>query len=151
MGAQPDSSLSGRIIASGRRLVVGSPNYFVDPGLPQHPLDLERYDAVLLSIERSTHVWEFTEGSHVQRVTPVGRVRVSAADGLRSAVLAGLGYTIGSEWAFGRDLKNGRAKEVLTDWSLAPVHIWAIYPSVRQPSARARAFAAFVADSLSTS
>jgi DNA-binding transcriptional LysR family regulator len=148
MGAQPDSSLSGRIIASRPRLLVGSPGYFAAAGIPRHPFELERHNAVVLSIERGTPTWEFARGDEIARITPTGRVRVSAADGLRSAVLAGLGYTIGSEWAFGRDVENGRVLQVLADWSLPAVHIWAIYPSARHPSARARAFAAFVAERL---
>ncbi len=84
------------------------------------------------------------------RVIPVGRVRVSAAEGLRAAVLAGLGYTVGSEWGFGRDLANGRVLEVLADWPLPPVELWALFPGGRQPSARASAFVAFIATRLRT-
>jgi hypothetical protein len=33
---------------------------------------------------------------------------------------------------------------VLTDWLLPPVDLWAIFPTGRQASAKARAFASFI-------
>src|SRR5262249_30940334 len=38
LGPQPDSALGGRIIASRRRVVVGTPGYFTTTGKPKHPL-----------------------------------------------------------------------------------------------------------------
>ncbi|MCB1487377.1 MAG: LysR family transcriptional regulator [Bauldia sp.] len=148
LGPQPDSSLAGRTIASRRRVVVGTPAYFALSGTPEHPSDLERHEAIVLSIERGPLAWTFARRAESVRIAPSGRVRVSAAEGVRAAVLAGLGYTIGSEWGFGRDLAEGRVREVLTAWSLPPVDLWALYPGGRQASARARAFVAFVAGRL---
>jgi DNA-binding transcriptional LysR family regulator len=148
LGPQPDSALAGRIIASRRRVVVGTSTYFAVAGMPREPADLERLQAVVLAIERGPLTWTFSRGSETVRVTPVGRVRVSAIEGLRAAVLAGLGYTIGSEWGFGRDLAVGRVAEALADWRLASTDLWALFPSGRQPSARARAFVDFIAHRL---
>jgi DNA-binding transcriptional LysR family regulator len=33
---------------------------------------------------------------------------------------------------------------VLADWSLPPIDLWAVYPSGRMPTAKARAFAGFI-------
>ena len=71
-----------------------------------------------------------------------------AAEGVREAVLAGLGLTITSGWMFARELENGAVREVLRDWSLPPLDLWALFPSGRRASAKARAFAAFVEDIL---
>ena len=150
LGPQPDSALGGRIVASRRRVVVGTPAYFAAAGTPKHPADLARHTAVILSIERAPLAWTFVRGTENVRVIPIGRVRVSAAEGLRAAVLAGLGYTIGSEWGFAGDLAEGRVQEVLTGWPLPRVDLWALFPSGRQPSARARAFVEFVATRLKT-
>jgi DNA-binding transcriptional LysR family regulator len=144
LGPQPDSSLAGRIIASKRRVVVGTPAYFAATDTPKHPADLDHHKAIILSIERGPLAWTFVRGAESVRVVPVGRIRVSAAEGLRAAVLAGLGYTVGSEWGFGHDLADGQVQEVLATWPLPPVDLWALFPGSRQPSARARAFVAFV-------
>jgi DNA-binding transcriptional LysR family regulator len=71
-------------------------------------------------------------------------VRVSAAEGVRAAVLSGMGIAVASEWMFSPELATGEVQAVLKDWSLPPVDLWAVFPSGRMASAKARAFAAFV-------
>jgi DNA-binding transcriptional LysR family regulator len=77
-------------------------------------------------------------------VTVRGRLRITAAEGIREAVLAGLGLTIASEWMFAPELQAGTVKSVLQDWILPPIDLWAVFPTGRQSSAKARAFVAFV-------
>jgi DNA-binding transcriptional LysR family regulator len=69
---------------------------------------------------------------------------MNAAEGVRAAVLADMGLTITSAWMFSPELESGAVQRVLTDWSLPPIDLWAVYPTGRMPSAKARAFAAFV-------
>jgi DNA-binding transcriptional LysR family regulator len=89
-------------------------------------------------------------GSAEVSVTVNGRLRVSAAEGLREAVFAGLGVSVGgSEWMFTPELKSGAVKVVLADWSLPPVELWAVFPTGRQASAKARAFVGFMERQLS--
>ena len=83
-------------------------------------------------------------------MTVNGRLRVSAAEGVREAVFAGLGVSVGgSEWMFTPELKSGRVKVVLEDWSLPPAELWAVFPTGRQASAKARAFTMFMERQLS--
>jgi DNA-binding transcriptional LysR family regulator len=78
-----------------------------------------------------------------------GRLRVSAGEGIREGVLAGLGFAIASEWLFAPELKSGAVISVLEDWSLPPVDLWAVFPTGRQASAKARAFASFIESQMS--
>lgn len=64
-------------------------------------------------------------------------------------MLAGLGFAIASEWAFAPELKSGAVRTVLMDWLLPPVDLWAVFPTGRQASAKARAFASFVEGQMS--
>jgi len=59
-------------------------------------------------------------------------------------VLADMGLAIGSIWVFSPELASGAVQPVLADWFLPPLDLWAVYPTGRMPSAKARAFAAFV-------
>jgi DNA-binding transcriptional LysR family regulator len=145
LGPQPDSAVAGRIIASGRRTVVAAPSYLAANFAPMEPHDLDKLQGIVLSLARGPTTWTFERDGELVRVTPNGRVRVTAAEGLRAAVLAGLGYAIGSDWGFARDIENGRVVEVLRDWSLPPADLWALFPAGRQPSARTRAFVDFIA------
>jgi DNA-binding transcriptional LysR family regulator len=88
--------------------------------------------------------YTFRQGATELSVSVSGRLRVSAADGVRAGVMAGMGVTIASAWMFSPELASGEVHAVLTDWTLPSIDVFAVYPTGRMPSAKARAFAAFV-------
>jgi DNA-binding transcriptional LysR family regulator len=59
---------------------------------------------------------------------------------VREAVIAGLGIAIVSRWMMTPELAAGTVVPILSDWSLPSIPLWAIFPSGRLPSAKARAF-----------
>jgi DNA-binding transcriptional LysR family regulator len=142
-----DSSLTGRKIAHCQRRVVGTPGFFATSGVPQSPADLMARQAIIYEIyERrlGSPAWTFRQGTTERSVTLTGRVHVTAAEGVREAVFAGLGFAIASEWMFAPELKSGAVISVLDDWLLPLVDLWALFPAGRQASAKARAFASFI-------
>ena len=144
-GVLSDSSVIARKIATSRRLVVGTPAFFEQEGVPKAPTDLGRH-AVIYTMERAGggETFTFRQGKSDISVTLSGRLRVSAAEGVRTAVLSGLGYAIASEWMFAPELASGAVRAVLTDWILPPLDFWALFPAGRLVTAKARAFASFV-------
>jgi DNA-binding transcriptional LysR family regulator len=150
IGPFADSALIARKIAMCRRIVVGAPAYFDVMGVPQNPTDLLGHHAVIYDQRQGGRSWTFRQGSAEVSVTVHGRLRVSAAEGAREAVFAGLGLSIGgSEWMFTPELKSGAVKVVLADWSLPPGELWAAFPTGRRASAKARAFTRFIERQLS--
>jgi DNA-binding transcriptional LysR family regulator len=117
--------------------------------VPQHPTDLLSHEAVIYEQRPGGATWGFRQGTTEIPVTLNGRLRVSAAEGVREGVLAGLGFAVASEWLFAPELKSSAVKTVLEDWSLPPLDLWAVFPTGRQASAKARAFAAFVEQQMS--
>lgn len=150
MGDLVDSGLTARKIAQSRRLVLGTPAYFERVGEPQVPADVASHQAVVYDQRGGGAVWAFQQGSEKTTVTVRGRLRISAAEGIREAVLAGLGLTISSEWMFAPELQAGTVKPVLQDWTLPSIDLWAVFPTGRQASAKARAFVAFVESRMAT-
>lgn len=145
IGDLGDSSMTARRIATGRRLVVASPAYVAERGAPQVPADLARHEAVVyLSDSGGATTWSFVRDSTELSVTVNGRVRVNAAEGVRAAVCAGVGVAIASEWMFAPELASGAVERLLPEWSLPTIDLWAVYPSGRLASAKARAFTTFV-------
>ena len=149
LGQLADSELTARKIGTCARLVIATPSYFKSKGEPQSPTDLLSHEAVIYEQRPGGATWGFRQGTTEIQVTLGGRVRVSAAEGIREAVLAGLGFAVASEWLFAPELKSGMVKPVLEDWSLPPLDLWAVFPTGRQASAKARAFAAFVEEQMS--
>ncbi|MGY2224147.1 LysR family transcriptional regulator [Pseudomonas gingeri] len=144
MGNLSDSGLTARKIARCRRLVLGTPAYFERRGIPESPADLTDHEAVIYSLGGGGASWLFKKGQAEQPVTLSGRVRVSAAEGVRTTVLSSYGLTLSSEWMFAPELASGEVVPVLEDWELPEMDLWAIFPTGRMASAKARAFIAYV-------
>jgi DNA-binding transcriptional LysR family regulator len=149
MGSLEDSSLTARKIAEGRRLVLGTPSYFAKAGEPLVPADLQAHQAVIYERRGGGATWTFRQGTTETSVTVKGRVRVTAAEGVREAVLADLGLVVTSEWMFWPELEHGIVRPVLQDWTLPPMELWTVFPTGRHATAKARAFAAFIEGQLS--
>ncbi len=148
LGDLPDSSLVARKIAEGRHHVLATPDYFARHGEPQHPDELADHQAVIYAQRIGGEVWPFRRQAEEASVTLAGRLRVSAAEGVRAAVLAGAGLTIVPDWMFWPELMDGSVKTVLPGWTLPQVNAWAVYPSRRLISSKAKIFMSFVEDGL---
>ena len=145
LGRLGDSGTTVRKIGHCRSCVVGTPSYFAAHGRPKAPGDLIEHQAVIYEQRAGGPTWTFRQGTTETTVTVRGRLRVSAAEGVREGVLAGLGLSIGgSEWLFTPELKSGAVISVLQDWSLPAMDLWALFPAGRQASAKARAFTSFI-------
>ncbi|CCD87273.1 putative transcriptional Regulator, LysR family [Bradyrhizobium sp. ORS 285] len=149
MGALADSSAIARKLATGGRSVLATPAYLARADEPHSPADLAEHEAVIYS--QLPNVWSFTRDGAEASVSVHGRIRVSAAEGLRAAVLADMGLTIASDWMFSPELASGAVRRVLADWMLPPLDLWAVFPAGRMASAKARAFASFVESALANS
>lgn len=144
MGALQDSSLTARKIGQGPRVVVATPDYLTTKGEPATPADLADHEAVIYDLRGGGTVWPFTRDGRENLVTIKGRMRSNAAEAVREGVLAGLGLAVASEWMFGPELISGEVRRVLSDWELPPVGLWVVFPSGRNASMKARAFASFI-------
>lgn len=144
MGELSDSTLLARRIGQASRLVVGAPAYFEKAGIPAIPGELIGHQSIIHTRGLSRDVWTFRKETSEISVNVCGRLHVSAAEGVRSAVIAGMGLTVASEWMFSRELKSGAVQAVLTDWAISPIDLWAVFPTGRVASAKARVFADFV-------
>ena len=144
MGTLTDPTLTARRIGRCRRLVLASPGYLARAGEPSTPEDLAAHESVIYAQGGGGSVWSFRKGDIETSVTVKGRVRVTAAEGVRAAVFAGLGLAVASEWMFGPELSNATVRPVLRDWELPSLDLWAVFPSGRWASAKARAFVSFI-------
>lgn len=142
MGELADSAAVARSIATGRRSVVATPAYLKKCGIPQVPVDIATHQAVVYT--QLGNSWTFRRDGTEASVAVSGRVRFTAAEGIRAAVKADMGLAVTSDWMFWPELQTGEVLRVLEDWTLPAIDLWAVFPTGRLASAKARAFAAFV-------
>ncbi len=144
MGDLQASSLTARKIGESGRMVVGAPSYFAAMGEPQLPAELLAHEAIIYDQRGGGAHWSFKRGASEVSVTIKGRMRSNAAEGVREAVFAGMGLAVASEWMFSPELETGKVRCVLADWDLPPVDLWVVFPTGRNASMKARAFANFI-------
>ena len=139
VGPVQDSSLVARKVGSSRRIAVASVACIAAHGEPQHPSDLERLPCVIFTGTASPTEWLFEGADGPVTVGVNGRFRTNNGEGMREAVLAGLGFAVLPEWFFGSELTEGRLQPVLTGWEQPRSAISAVYPSRRNLAPRTRA------------
>ncbi len=143
MGNLNDSSLTARKIGESPCVILATPTYFERFGEPATPADLLQHQAIIYTRGEGSH-WSFTQGDTHHPIVAHGRLRVTAAEGVRAGVLSHMGLTLSSTWMFAPELASGEVKTVLTDWKLPPRALWAVFPTGRMASAKARAFVEYV-------
>ncbi|MCM2443354.1 LysR family transcriptional regulator [Agrobacterium vitis] len=141
MGDLADSSAVARRLTTGRRSVIATRAYLERHGTPKVPADLAVHQAIVYT--QLGNSWTFQKGGTEASVAVSGRVRFSAAEGLRAAVLADMGLAVTSDWMFWPELQSGQVVRLLQDWELPSLNLWVVFPTGRLASAKARAFADF--------
>ena len=147
VGDLRDSSLRARRIGTARRICVASIDYLAAHGTPQTPLDLPRHNCVLFSLLATGQVWPFERAP----IQVSGRFRVNSPEGVRAAVLDGLGIGLMPCWLFADEIAAGKIRVLMPDWPVPSLPIHALYPEKRLLPRRARVLmdllaAAFAAD-----
>jgi DNA-binding transcriptional LysR family regulator len=140
LGSLSDSSLRARKLAQAERYVVATPEYLARRGVPSNPTDLLEHDGIIYGQSSGGQEWVFRRGTSETSIRLRARLTLSAAEGVREAVLAGQGYAITSGWMFAPELASGTVVPVLKEWTLPSMELWVIYPSGKLTSSKARAF-----------
>ena len=141
-----DSSLVARKIGSSRRVAIASEACIAAYGEPRHPSDLSRMPCVIFTGVQAPTEWHFEGPDGPVTVSVSGRFRTDNGEGVREAVLAGLGFAVLPTWFFGSEVTDGRLRPVLTGWEPPPTAITAVYPSRRNLAPRTRAVIDFLVD-----
>jgi DNA-binding transcriptional LysR family regulator len=143
-GAMPNSNMTARRIAEGRSVAVATPAYLQRHGTPMSPDELSSHQAIILSRGGGRDSFTFRKDHAEVSVTLQGRLKVTQGEGLREAVICGLGLAVTSEWLFTPEIKSGQVVPLLQDWTLPTTSLSAVYPAGRLASTKARAFVSFV-------
>jgi DNA-binding transcriptional LysR family regulator len=138
-GTLTNSTLVARKLAQADRIVVASPAYLSRRDIPNTPGDLIQLNAIY-DQSSGGEEWHFRNGTSETSVHIQRRLTVTAAEGVRSAVLAGQGFAISPRWLFAPELDSGEVVSILNDWALPPINLWVIFPSGRLTSRKARMF-----------
>jgi DNA-binding transcriptional LysR family regulator len=160
VGDMPDSSLVSVRMADNRRLCVATPRYLQLHGVPEHPLDLARFDCLALSSDASqTRGWAFRvpqaraqqrrppaagEPFEVVYLKPGGPLDCSDGQVLHDWCMAGYGIAWRSSWEVEAEVASGRLVAVLQAYAAPPNGIYAVVPQRKHLPLRVRLWIDFM-------
>lgn len=139
----PDSSLIARRLVTIRHVCVASPALLERLGTPQEPAELSRFPGVIYSNVDEARYWKFTCD-----VLPsvASRLDFANGDAIREAAIAGVGVAVLPTFIVHDAVRRGELSIVLAKHMRQPIAMHAVHPSMRNQTARARAFINFLVD-----
>ncbi|NCO71227.1 MULTISPECIES: LysR family transcriptional regulator [Shewanella] len=143
--AAPTEELISRPLGQFRRLVVASPEYIKQYGLPQQPADLLYHQCLRFS---SQLVWTFLSEDEEQRIPIKGKLKTNNVEVIREVVLSGHGIALLPDWLIQQDINSGQMISLLTSYQVNPnsssAAISALYLPNHRGSKRVNAFIDFI-------
>lgn len=139
----PDSSLVARRLTTIRHVCVASPALLERFGIPEKPEELSRFPGVAYSNVEKSSYWTFADN-----VVPsvISQVDFANGDAVREAVVAGLGVAVLPTFIAHDAVRRGALSIVLAKYMRPPIAMYALHPSMRNQTVRARAFIDFLVD-----
>ena len=145
VGEVTDLGLVARRIGTMRRVTVASPAYLAARGTPTCPDDLAAHDCIVYTKLLTNARWIFESDNGPISVDVKGRFLVNSSEGVREAVLSGLGVAVIPVWAFRDEIASGRVTVLLDAFEPKRLPIHAVYPSRRFVPAKVRAMIDYLA------
>jgi DNA-binding transcriptional LysR family regulator len=122
-GVLKDSALRARRVGTSERICVASAKYLAQHGAPEQPADLLQHQCLVYTLMAGGGGWPFKDGAvHVQ-----GRLRLNSLEGIRQAVMQGLGIAYLPSWTIAEQLRSGALRAVLTGFTAGRSPLNAVY------------------------
>jgi DNA-binding transcriptional LysR family regulator len=137
-----------RRIGSGRVRTVAAPDYLARHGRPRHPAELSRHECLGYSATGAQNLWPFMVDGALVRVPIRARITANNGEALTEAAASGLGITCQPDFIVDGFLAAGRVEEILADFPVPELGIYAMLPSNRQVPQRVRVLMDFLAERL---
>lgn len=140
IGHLADSSDIARKVGAVRRVLVASPRYLAEAGIPTSVEDLKDHRLISFTALTAPHLWQFQQqGEAVEtRVDPV--YASNSADAAIWHAAQGGGITMALSYQVLDHLRDGRLTLLMPEFEPAPYPVHFVYPSSRLLSLKVRAF-----------
>ncbi|MBB5016838.1 DNA-binding transcriptional LysR family regulator [Chitinivorax tropicus] len=127
VGALADSALKSRQLFTMRRVLVASPAYLQHRPAPTHPEALQDWDWIGLSIRANRKQWRSPAGEAAE-LGFAPRIVVDSLAAVCALARAGMGLATPPRFMVEQDLLAGGLIEVLPDWQVTPLDVFAVWP-----------------------
>lgn len=140
IGNLGDSSDIARRLGAVRRVLVASPQYLADHGVPQSPAELSAHQLIAFTALARPDRWSFWSGGAQYDIQVRPRFVTNSADAAIGHALQGGGLTLALSYQVADQVREGRLRLVLEVFEPQPYAVQIVYPSSRLLSLKVRAF-----------
>lgn len=149
-GPMRSSSLMARKLGATRMVIVASPAYLKQFGMPESPAHLGCHRRIAFSYARAVEAWPFLETPGATAAEAAIAIEVADGEAMRHMALAGAGLARLTAFTIGADLKAGRLLPVLENYNPGDLEEFhAVYLGQGGPlPARIRALLDFLAENV---
>ncbi|NYH18917.1 LysR family transcriptional regulator [Paraburkholderia bryophila] len=140
-GPLADTTLVAKTLTVSDVVLVASPAYLAQHGLPQTADQLAEHELLTFTGALEANEWLLISAQGAStRVAPHSRLKTDAITALYSAALAGAGIAAFTRQTVQTDIKSGRLVQILPGCTLGSRHYYALYPQTRYVAPKVRAF-----------
>lgn len=125
---QPDPNLIARPLATCHSLLVASPEYLAQKGVPQTPQDLAAH-IYLAHANINRKEWKFYQNECEISLELTSQFTTNDTGALLNLTLAGGGIAMLPKYLLNEHLASQQLVPILTDWQLPTYQIYALYSS----------------------
>ncbi|MFL6714929.1 MAG: LysR family transcriptional regulator [Burkholderiaceae bacterium] len=141
IGGTIDPSFVAIKLATNRRVVCGTPDYFARHGTPTALEDLAKHNCLAFNLQGGQNRgWYFQKGGKPVTVKVDGNLDCNDGELLHAWASQGLGVGWRSTWEIQPQLASGQLITVLDEFALPDYDIMAVYPQQRHLPIRVRLF-----------
>jgi DNA-binding transcriptional LysR family regulator len=150
VGELKDSRLVARRIGTAHRATMAAPSYLDKHGEPRHPDELLRHQCLVYTGLANINEWIYQdEGKPDITVRVSGNFQSNSSEAIRQAACEGLGISYSTLWIYGDDIRAGRLKPILTQYSLPSLPLNVVFQPARRPSLKVNSFVSYFAEAFS--
>lgn len=137
-----------RRLGSARMVVLASTDYLATHGEPQHPAELIDHQCLGYTAGPSSQRWSFLVNGRLESFAIRPRLLANNGDVLLKAAVAGLGIAQQPTFIADELLQSGELREILKDYPLPELGIYAVLPGNRHIPHRLRVLMDFLVERL---
>lgn len=145
-----DGSLIARRLAPVRCVMVATPAYLAEKGVPQRPRDLEDHKCLSYSYLASGQEWPIFGPRGATTVKVSGPLKANNGEVLLNALLQNLGIGFLPYFLVRDEIAAGNLVTVLDRHRLPELSLYAVSPPNRFPARKVQAFVSFLAERFET-
>ena len=150
LSESPPATLAARSLITVETVLVASPEWIAQNGMPETPDDLQRHPHIRFSGISPDAPLQLVSGMTSVSVPVKSVFRSNNSEALMQALEAGLGIG-GLQLLIGADaLASGRLVRVLPDWRLPDRYLYAVFPDARFIPDKVRKLVAEVSELIRT-